>query len=142
MSEQRKIPKIVFIVPYRNRPQHKYFFTNYMTSILKDSDVDYEIYISHQCDARSFNRGATKNIGFISVKNKYPEDYKNITFVFNDIDTLPFANIFNYETTHGVVKHFYGFNYALGGIVSITGGDWISKFLGLGNGRQCTTKKM
>jgi hypothetical protein len=124
MSETTKIPKLVFIVPYRNRPQHKFFFTNYMTTILKDSDINYEIYISHQCDARSFNRGATKNIGFISVKNKYPEHYKNITFVFNDIDTLPFANIFNYETTHGIVKHFYGFNYALGGIVSITGADF------------------
>lgn len=124
MLEENSIPRIIFIVPYRNRPQHKFFFTNYMTSILKDSDVNYEIYISHQCDARSFNRGATKNIGFIAMKNKYPEHYQNITFVFNDIDTLPFANIFNYETTHGIVKHFYGFKYALGGIVSITGADF------------------
>ena len=51
-------PKIVFIVPYRNRPQHKFFFSTYMTSILKDRD-DYEIYFSHQCDVRTFNRGVT-----------------------------------------------------------------------------------
>jgi hypothetical protein len=124
MSDQTKIPKIVFIVPYRNRPQHKYFFSSYMTHLLKDSCIDYEIYISHQCDARSFNRGATKNIGFLAVKDKYPEHYQNMTFVFNDIDTVPFANIFNYESNHGIVKHFYGFNYALGGIVSITGADF------------------
>lgn len=124
MSDTIKIPKIVFIVPYRNRPQHKYFFSSYMSHLLKDTDIDYEIYVSHQCDARSFNRGATKNIGFIAVKNKYPEHYQNMTFVFNDIDTVPFANIFNYETTHGIVKHFYGFNYALGGIVSMTGADF------------------
>lgn len=124
MSNTIKIPRIVFIVPYRNRPQHKYFFSTYMSQLLKDTDIDYEIYISHQCDARSFNRGATKNIGFIAIKNKYPEHYKNMTFVFNDIDTVPFANIFNYETTHGIVKHFYGFNYALGGIVSMTGADF------------------
>lgn len=122
--EPEKIPKIVFIVPYRNRPQHKYFFSSYMTHLLNDSGIDYEIYVSHQCDARSFNRGGTKNIGFLAVKNKYPEHYQNMTFVFNDIDTVPFANIFNYETTHGIVKHFYGFNYALGGIVSITGADF------------------
>ena len=118
------IPQIVFIVPYRNRPQHKFFFSNYLTSILNNTDINYEIYFSHQCDARSFNRGATKNIGFLAVKDKYPNDYKNITFVFNDIDTLPFSNIFDYQTTDGNVKHFYGFKYALGGIVSLTGGDF------------------
>jgi len=117
------VPKIVFIVPYRNRPQHKFFFSNYVTTILKDIN-DYEIYFSHQCDARSFNRGASKNIGFLAIKDKYPNDYKDITIVFNDVDTIPFANLFDYETVSGVVKHFYGFNYALGGIVSIKGSDF------------------
>jgi len=123
MSESLKIPKRVFIVPYRNRIQHKYFFTKYMTFILEDKD-DYEIYFSHQCDARTFNRGAIKNIGFIAVKNKYPENYKDITFIFNDVDTIPFYKIFDYETTHGVVKHYYGFKYALGGIVVVKGSDF------------------
>lgn len=120
------IPLVVFVVPYRNRPQHKFFFSNYLTSILKNSNLDkkYEIYFSHQCDARSFNRGAAKNIGFLAIKEKYPNDYQNITFVFNDIDTIPFSNIFDYTTSSGIVKHFYGFKYALGGIVSITGKDF------------------
>ena len=120
------IPLVVFIVPYRNRPQHKFFFSNYLTSILKSSNLEgkYEIYFSHQCDARSFNRGGSKNIGFLAVKEKYPNDYQNITFVFNDIDTIPFSNIFDYTTSSGMVKHFYGFKYALGGIVSITGKDF------------------
>ena len=120
------VPLLVFIVPYRNRPQHKFFFSNYLTSILKNSELEsrYEIYFSHQCDARSFNRGGTKNIGFLAVKEKYPNDYQKITFVFNDIDTVPFSNIFDYTTSTGMVKHFYGFKYALGGIVSITGKDF------------------
>ena len=120
------IPQVVFVVPYRNRPQHKFFFSNYITSILKGSDLEssYEIYFSHQCDGRAFNRGATKNIGFLAVKEKYPNDYQNMTFVFNDIDTIPFSNIFDYRTTSGTVKHFYGFKYALGGIVSIIGKDF------------------
>lgn len=117
------VPKIIFIVPYRNRPQHKFFFSNYISTILKDRN-DYEIYFSHQCDARSFNRGGTKNIGFLAIKHKYPNDYKNITFVFNDVDTIPFTNLFDYATVQGTVKHFYGFKYALGGIVSINGGDF------------------
>lgn len=117
-------PEIVFIVPYRNRPQHKFFFSNYIDVVMQNTNMSYEVYFSHQCDARAFNRGATKNIGFLAVKNKYPNDYKNITFVFNDIDTIPFANFFHYKTTKGTVKHFYGFDYALGGIVALNGEDF------------------
>jgi hypothetical protein len=117
-----KIPKIVFIVPYRNRISHKYFFSKYMTTLLEGED--YEIYFSHQYDERPFNRGAIKNIGFLAIKNKYPDNYKDITFVFHDIDTVPFDKIFSYETIAGTVKHFYGFEYALGGIVSLKGSDF------------------
>jgi hypothetical protein len=58
------------------------------------------------------------------MKEIYPDDYKNITFIFNDIDTLPFHKIFDYDTKKGVVKHYYGFEYALGGIVVIKGEDF------------------
>ena len=116
------IPKIVFIVPYRNRSSHKFFFSKYMTSLLENDS--YEIYFSHQCDDRPFNRGAVKNIGFLATKKKYPNDYLDITFVFNDIDTIPFTKLFDYETEKEKVKHFYGFKYALGGIVAIKGSDF------------------
>jgi hypothetical protein len=119
-------PKLVFIIPYRDRVNHKQFFTKYIDFILEDyKKEDYEIFFSHQCDNRPFNRGAMKNIGFLAIKQKYPEEYKNITFVFNDVDTLPYTkNLLPYETVHGIVKHFYGFTFALGGIFSITGGDF------------------
>lgn len=116
-------PKRVFVVPYRNRLQQKFFFSNQMTFLLDGAD-DYEIYFSHQCDQRQFNRGATKNIGFLAVKEKYPDHYRDMTFIFNDVDTLPFHRIFDYQTTPGVVKHYYGFDYALGGIVVIKGADF------------------
>lgn len=117
------IPKRIFIIPYRNRAQHKFFFCKYMNFLLENQS-DCEIYFSHQSDTRSFNRGATKNIGFLAVKQKYPNDYKNMTFTFHDIDTMPFHKLFDYSTTKGVVKHYYGFKYALGGIVSINGEDF------------------
>jgi hypothetical protein len=122
-NEELKVPKRIFIVPYRNRVQHKFFFSKYMSFILEDDD-NYEIFFSHQCDSRTFNRGATKNIGFIAARNKYPNHYKDITFIFNDVDTIPFNKIFDYNTEHGIVKHFYGFQYALGGIVVMKGADF------------------
>lgn len=118
-----KIPKVVFIVPYRNRIQQKFFFEQYMSFLLENRD-DYEIYFSHQNDARPFNRGACKNIGFIAVKNKYPNHYRDINFVFNDVDTMPFNKIFSYETQQGVVAHYYGFRNLLGGIVVLKGSDF------------------
>lgn len=117
------IPKRVFIVPYRNRIQHKFFFSQQMNFIL-EGETDYEIYFSHQIDSRPFNRGAMKNIGFLAMKNKYPNDYLDMTFIFNDVDTLPFHKLFDYQTIHGIVKHYYGFTAALGGIVVFKGDDF------------------
>mgnify|MGYP001242322733 CR=1 FL=1 len=72
-----------------------------------------------------FNRGAMKNIGFLLLKSKYPTYYKNITMVFHDVDVMPYTKgFFNYEAKIGEVKHFYGYTFALGGIVSINGEDF------------------
>ena len=123
--EERKVPSKIFIVPYRDRVQHKFFFSKYMTFLLEEEEPgDYEIYFSHQADNRPFNRGATKNIGFLAMKLKYPNDYQNINFIFNDVDTMPFNKIFDYSTTFGVVQHLYGFPFALGGIVIFKGADF------------------
>jgi len=120
-------PKLIFIVPYRDREQHRIFFHNHMTNnILADiPKEDYKIWYIHQTDKREFNRGALKNIGFLIAKTEYPNDYKNITLVFNDVDTMPYnKNYLNYETKEGNVKHFYGHLFALGGIVSMKAGDF------------------
>lgn len=120
------LPKIIFIIPYRDRLQQLTFFLSHMKYVLEDMNKDdYKLYIIHQTDKREFNRGAIKNIGFIAIKNKYPNDYQNMTFVFNDVDTMPFTkNFLNYDTTPNVVKHFYGYTHTLGGIVSIKGSDF------------------
>lgn len=122
------VPNIIFIIPYRDRENQIKFFINNFNKTKKfynwnDNYVKY--YFIHQCDKRPFNRGAMKNIGFIFIKNKYPNNYKNITLVFNDIDTYPeIPELINYEAKNGIVKHFYGYKWALGGIFSIKAGDF------------------
>lgn len=121
------IPKLVFIIPYRDRELQKNFFLHHMThTVLADMPIDsYQIYFVHQQDTRTFNRGALKNIGFLVLKELYPDDYKDITIVFNDVDTMPYVkNFLPYETNKGMIKHFYGFQFTLGGIVSITAEDF------------------
>jgi len=120
------VPKFVFIVPYRDREPHRVFFSTYIHKVMADvPPEDWTYFFIHQADKRPFNRGGMKNIGFLALKDKYPNDYKNIIFIFNDVDTLPYdKNVLNYYTDFGVVKHFYGFRFALGGIFSIRGVDF------------------
>jgi hypothetical protein len=119
-------PKVIFIVPYRDREQQLLFFQRQMEYILEDYQENHcKVIVAHQNDKRSFNCGAMKNIGFLIVKQLYPNSYKNITLIFNDVDTMPFnKNFLNFETQKGIVKHFYGFKHTLGGIVSINAEDF------------------
>ena len=117
-------PERVFIIPYRDREKDKELFIKNMTELLGEDNTPC-IFFAHQCDNRPFNRGAMKNIGFLAVKSKYPNDYKNITFIFHDVDTWPSnKGMIDYSTTHGVVKHYYGYKFALGGMFAIKGTDF------------------
>jgi hypothetical protein len=125
-SSSNKPPSLVFVIPYRDRSEQKFVFEKYMTYLLEDyKKSEYKIFFVEQTDTRHFNRGALKNIGFLAMKKKYPKHYQKMTFVFNDVDTFPYKKgLLDYKTKQGVVKHFFGFRYTLGGIFSITGADY------------------
>jgi hypothetical protein len=125
-EKKNEVPRIIFIVPYRDREEQRKFFSLQMKTLLSDySPNEYRIIYSHQADQRGFNRGAMKNLGFIYARSLYPADYKNITFVFNDVDIMPYTkNFLNYDTTVGKIKHFYGYTFTLGGIISVKGADF------------------
>ena len=125
-DEKPLTPSIIFVIPYRDRKEHLEQFRRHMKMVMEDIDPGtYRFLIVHQCDTKSFNRGAMKNIGFITASRLYPNDYRNMTFVFNDVDSMPMRkNMWDYKTRHGIVKHYFGFDYTLGGIVSITGYDY------------------
>ena len=90
----------IFIVPFRDRHIHKQMFLNKMAELLSDwPSNSYEIYFAHQCDARPFNRGAMKNIGFLAMKQKYPALYSSLTFIFHDVDYYPSDDVSYYTTS-------------------------------------------
>ena len=122
-NKKNLIPEKIFIVPYRNREPHKKVFNLIMKDILKNSN--YLILYIHQKDNRPFNRGAIKNIGFLYIKTEYPLHWKKITIIFHDIDCLAYnKNQFSFDTTQGVVNHFFGYKNTLGGIFAIKGIDF------------------
>lgn len=124
--QMSETPQVVFIVPYRDRDQQYRFFDRHMREIvLAGCGYPYRIVYVHQADTRTFNRGALKNMGFLWVREQWPQEYRNMTLVFHDVDNMPYTGGFlDYRTRPGVVKHFYGFTFALGGMFSITGADF------------------
>lgn len=84
--------KLGVIVPYRNRPDQLNQFLIHIKSYLDSTNIDYEIIVVDQDNAKQFNRGMLLNIGFTEAK-KLKCDY----VVFHDVDMLPLDVDYSYS---------------------------------------------
>ena len=61
--------KLGVIVPYRNRYEHIQAFKSSIVEYLESQNINFEIIIVEQDDAKLFNRGMLLNIGFKEAKD-------------------------------------------------------------------------
>jgi hypothetical protein len=86
--------KLGIIVPYRNRYEHLAEFKTHIVKYLESQNINFEIIIVEQDDAKLFNRGMLLNIGFIEAK-ELQCDY----VVLHDVDMLPVDVDYSYSDT-------------------------------------------
>lgn len=68
-----------------------------------------------------FNRGRTKNVGYLESGARCSD-----TVVFHDVDIVPSRGCKAYTTVDcGTVRHAYGHNHCLGGVVFIQSIDFV-----------------
>lgn len=84
--------KLGVIVPYRNRYEQLMMFKTKIKRYLSTRNIDYELIVVEQDDAKNFNRGKLLNIGFQYAK-KLNCDY----VVFHDVDMLPVDVDYSYS---------------------------------------------
>jgi hypothetical protein len=84
--------KLGIIIPYRNRYEQLEEFQKSITEYLSKTDINYELIIVEQDNAKLFNRGMLLNIGFTYAKSLRC-DY----VVFHDVDMLPIDVDYSYS---------------------------------------------
>jgi len=84
--------KLGVIIPYRDRYDQLISFKSSISNCLKSKNIDFELIVVEQDDAKLFNRGKLLNIGFkqaIKLKCDY--------VVFHDVDMLPIDVDYSYS---------------------------------------------
>ena len=117
--------KLGVIIPYRNRYEHLEEFKTSIVQYLESKNINFEIIIVEQDDAKLFNRGMLLNIGFKEAKDMGC-DY----VVFHDVDMIPIHVDYSYSevplhlSTHFLKTEGYDdketFDQYFGGVTMFT----------------------
>ncbi len=108
---------ITIIIPYRQRPNQLHVLLQRLETF---KDVSRIVVCEQSNDGRPFNRGWCKNAGFLLAAVSSDE-----TVYFHDVDLLPGAAFFGYPIVEpGTVRHLYGHQHCLGGIVGFCAADF------------------
>ena len=115
-------PKLVVILPVRNRNIEIKEYLQKMIPIFKKQYIDYKIYIIEQSISKKFNKAKLNNIGFLE---SYKTDKLYTRYLFNDIDNYPIQDVISYKTDLQDIHHFFGFDHCLGGFFTISKQNFI-----------------
>ena len=83
--------KLDVIVPYRNRYEQLTAFKESITKYLESKNINFELIIVEQDNAKLFNRGMLLNIGF-----KYALEHECDYVVFHDISSDACQGVVNF----------------------------------------------
>jgi hypothetical protein len=84
--------KLGIIIPYRNRESQLKIFLKSVTEYMSDKNIEYEVIVVNQDNAKQFNRGMLLNIGF-----KYAKKLNCDYVVFHDVDMIPVDVDYSYS---------------------------------------------
>lgn len=111
----KSIDRLFVIIPVRDRESELNALIRRLTEVFKYQNIDFSIFIVEQTKYHLFNKGKLINAGVNEVLKAYPTARN---FVFHDVDIQPQDNtIIDYSSINSKVRHPYGVNLYLGGIV-------------------------
>ncbi|XP_071078931.1 beta-1,4-N-acetylgalactosaminyltransferase bre-4-like [Haliotis cracherodii] len=79
------VQRVAIVVPYRDRTSHLKIFLKNVHYFLKKQGIQYMIIVVEQAPGSRFNRGMSRNIGFVEGEKLCGFD----CYVFHDIDLIP-----------------------------------------------------
>ena len=128
LAECNIVPNVVIICPVRDRDYDKSAILKVYADLIKVKLV----FVCQNWD-KPWNKGAMINIAFLEISKLYPNDYRDINFVFHDVDVLPYTHIPRrqyprlFSTVEGVIiQNCPGFagGFALNHVFTILGKDY------------------
>ena len=143
----RRPARWAIVVPYRDRaPQLALFLAHMQEYLPRNGFGDGEVWVVEQAAGRPFNRGLVRNIGFLEAAGACGAGVvarasagaasagaggaagvagtgseEGVDYVcFHDVDCLPAVDGLDYSSPKEGIRHLYGHDHCLGGVMVAT----------------------